>query len=214
MITLSVLTVFSLGYSPVASAEAVQATPKQYDCAEAKWTHDPSLEDGIFISSLGADCTIEKSPEAKPTITNLVTYIRELIQTTRTVHDAPTEEVVNGMQSLKFDTTSIVKDDGSPIEIREVVTLSWNAQGLTYSTTSKDVKASGMAGYLKKVDFLAEVRAAAEIGKFKVRMTNAVTVERPWYAFAPIFFAIAKGVARDKFDIARDKILPDLVSHL
>lgn len=206
-------------FSPVTGLAKGSQKPPQtayhlIDCSPADWSRDPEMNDGHFEAAVGADCRVKLKDSAKyrsPTeialrIKNHILETRKIITPTefgRKPAAAPSPEVTN---EWIVDTLSTLDEDGTEISILETVTLKWDQSAMLFKTDSKEVKAKGMAGYLKRVAFHTEIRTSAEPLTYETTMINAVSVERPWYALAPIFFAIAKGVTKDKFKIASDKL--------
>lgn len=198
--------------STTAWAESV--SPK-WDCGEPNWVTPPTLEDGIFNSTLTAQCTLSGgTPE---TLSRLAQFIRNDITTSGklTVNAGPIEKTYEGLPAFEYDVTDDLKSEGSPASIRqELVFATDEKTRLIYKVNSKDVQGKGMASYLQKVDLLAEVLPTEQAGVFTFQMTNSVQVKRPWYALAFIFQSIAKQTAVEKFNKTKDRLISYLSPHL
>ncbi len=187
-------------------AEAVTGSEAPaWSCGEMSWVRPSEMKDGVFEGELEVLCQLGLG--AKDRIPALRSAIVADLQAHRTLHGAPEVGEREKVPGETYDVTHELRD--SKVSIRERVFVGHQAQSLLlYGSESTEVKASGMAGYLRKVSFRAEVRPkdGAERG-YEVRMRNAVAVERPWFALGPVFHAIAKGVSKDKFRIAQETIL-------
>ncbi|MCB0406035.1 MAG: hypothetical protein KDD51_14730 [Bdellovibrionales bacterium] len=119
------------------------------------------------------------------------------------------------MNGISLEVTNTVQDSGSPVKIREEVQIiSDERTRFIYRTRSKDVQARGMASYLRKVGFNTELRWQPDSKEFEIALHNNVQVERPWYALAPLFVLIAKGISKDKFEQASTELLDYITKNL
>lgn len=119
------------------------------------------------------------------------------------------------MNGISLEVTNTVQDSGSPVKIREEVQIiSDEKTRFIYRTRSKRVEARGMASYLRKVGFSTELHWNAEEHRFEIALHNNVQVERPWYALAPLFVLIAKGISKDKFEQASTELLDYISKNL
>lgn len=199
------------------AAGRAETTPT-WNCGEEKWIESPSMVDGVFMGSLTVDC--ELIGQGGGGFVALEKYISDTIQKTRTLHGKPAEEKTENGRLVRFDVTTDVKDEGAPVAMREEVTIRTDGKKeLVYATESKEISASGMASYLKKVTFMAKIEATEQKNgdqksTYKMTMVNSVQVERPWYALGLIFYPIAKQVSIDKFELAREKMIPKIVENL
>lgn len=189
-----------------------------WTCGETQWNKDAEMEDGVFQSDLRMECIVEKSnPKG---FLDMANALLDYLGKNRTVHSqsARTEKggpARGGLKIWTVDTTTKLSEEKESIAIHEIVTITTDGKSrLIFETASRDIYASGLAGYLKRVNFKAVLEPSDQPGRTRVVMHNQVAVERPWFALAPLFFAIAKGVSVDKFSVARDRILPKLVEAL
>lgn len=186
---------------------------KAWECDEAQWIGSPGLHDGIFHSALGTTCHMKSQGPQK--LKDLREAILKTISEKSEVHASPIKIRVEGMNGISLDVTNTVEDSGSPVKIREEAQIITDDKfRLIYRTRSKHVEAGGMASYLRKVGFTTEVRWSEEHERFEILMNNNVQVERPWYALAPLFVLIAKGISKDKFSKASSELLDYISENL
>lgn len=205
----SFLTVFATS----GTAGASGSEGRTYDCSDEYWVDPPTLEDGHFRSKLGIKCKFEKRPQKD--LFALRDSLDEYLRSKRVVRRADKKQGADGSTTWEYDTVLTLTEKDDPVRIHEVVTLATDGKAnFGYKTQSKEVDASGMASYLKHVEFALELKRESPAGaQFEVDMTNEIQVDRPWYALAPLFFVMTKGVAKDKFECARDTILQAILER-
>ncbi len=183
-------------------------------CSDPEWLESPEMQEGHFVGSLVMKCRIPGA--AKPeTIVEMRGLIEKILREERTIHGEPIQVQEKGMRGLAYDSTSRIQDGSNQLTIREEARLIDDSKKeLLYTTRSKDVEGTGMAGYLKSVNFAAHAQLAEPSEGMRLELRNEVRVKRPWFAVAPIFFMIAKGTAKSKFETVKFKLLPRLVKHL
>ena len=197
-------------------SSATAAIPtEEWTCDDPVWEGEPGSNDGIFSSALKMNCSTLLSPEDS---SQPLDYLRERVQALirkRTQHAEPTPDFRDGATLTRYETSHTVTDDGSPIEIRELVWLGpGGPETLRYETQSTQIQAKGLAGYLRSVRFSALLKVdrpgseGASRARVMAELHNAIQVERPWYALDLIFSPIAKKTSRDKFLRLRETLLP------
>ncbi|MEZ4750274.1 MAG: hypothetical protein R3B54_06510 [Bdellovibrionota bacterium] len=184
-----------------------------WECDDAQWIGSPGMHDGIFHSARGTVCRIQGN--GPKSFAALKEAILSTINEKSEVHTSPIQIRVDGMNGISLEVTNTVEDSGSPVKIREEVQIiSDEKTRFIYRTQSKRVEAHGMASYLRKVGFSTELRWRPDAGKFDIVLNNNVQVERPWYALAPLFVLIAKGISEDKFERASTELLDYISKNL
>ena len=206
---MSISIVGLLFWGALAFADTRSEPIKNWSCGEMRWTQPSQMLDGVFHGELEVDCELrlgpaDQSPALKTAIVNDLKSHRTVHGVTLQTAGAPSER---GTLGELYDVTHELKTEN--VSIRERIYVGVLGQErLFYRSESQEVKAAGMAGYLKKVSFESEVLPAVS-GKagYRVRLKNAVQVERPWFALSPMFHLIAKGVSKEKFEKAQTVIL-------
>ena len=93
-----------------------------------------------------------------------------------------------------------MSEESEPVKIRELAKLLTDeATELTYETHSQSVEASGMASYLRSVNFSMTVKQVNP-GIIQVAFTNEVKVARPWFTPDFLFAPIARHTCVEKLD--------------
>ena len=180
-----------------------------WNCGDAQWVTDPSLEDGLFSAQLRGECKLDAGNHGS--LSGLRDHIRSTIEAYSVLTVPLSDVTYQGMPGWKLTAKHTIVE--GPLELEEDIRLVTDgSKRLIYETTSKKIEGDGMAGYLKWVSFRAVVRK--ELDHFNIHFSNGIRVERPWYALAPLFYLIAKGISRDKFADARDKVLQHIASGL
>src|SRR5688572_4137779 len=91
----------------------------QWKCGEYHWVNPPSLEDGVFRSTLTAECIMTGGDEK--TLRVLADFIKKDVENSGKlqIHDGPTQLTFEGLPALKYDVTDDLKSEGSPASIRQ-----------------------------------------------------------------------------------------------
>jgi hypothetical protein len=207
---IGVLLISTLGIIEMAQGDAQDSTP--WTCTEESWQQEPKVENGRFKSQLKVQCQFNKN--TKKTFQDLLKEMGFYLKSERTVHGPVVFGISNGAPSFTYDTTVVSKEEQN-LEIREKVLLATdNKERFTYQTQSVDIKAKGLASYLKSFGISAEVKRSQNPDHFEIELQNSIEIERPWYALPPIFLFITKGKAKEKFGTARNHVLKAIYDHL
>jgi len=188
-----------------------------WKCGEWRWESEPAETDRIFEARIEMECDIDA-----PLGSSLARVREEMLATlhrTRKVHAGPDVVTESGLSGVRYDVTIALKDADEGVRVREeAIIASDDRSRLIYQTRSKEISANGMAAYLRRLAFRAEVRrrdaAAGETAGYRVKLWNLVAIERPWYALGVMFRSIAKGKVRDKFEKVRAELLPRIAESL
>lgn len=191
---------------------ALQGRADSWECLNETWVNKPETQNGIFVGSLSIECRVMGKkgglPDLRKHLENLVASRMKINGEPKTTRDAQTETTI-------YDVTVDVRDEGSPVRLEEDLELQTeHGKFLKYRTSTRRVEASGLASYLKSVEFETLVQPAGDDAAFDIKMTNTVRVKRPWYAVDFIFVAIAKKKAIEKMHKLRDEVIPDIAEHL
>lgn len=184
-----------------------------WTCGDQRWSKPADMIDGQFVGNLEVDCSFEKKDFTG--FNNLFDFVRDHLAQTRQIHEQSERLLPGGKRQRTLDTTVTLAEDDNKIEIREIVTLTTDGKSLfLFETRSTSVSATGMAGFLKEVTFSTRMEKSKNSEQINLFVTNSVKVKRPWYALSPLFFMISKGVAKDKFEAARSRLMPQLIENL
>ncbi len=162
------------------------------------------MRDGYYESTLGIECTMPSPSSLLP----LRIAIERALSDRSEFHRPPIHVLLDGLRGQSFDLTHSLNGEEKGLRLREEILLATDgATRLVYQTRSKQIFASGMAGYLKRVSFQTILKRPSKGDTMTIEMRNSVQVKRPWFALSPLFFSIAKGIAEDKFEEARIPLL-------
>jgi hypothetical protein len=184
----------------------------QWTCTDPQWVGAPRMMSGNFEGTQQGLCTIQLTREGS--IALLDQHFLESVKTSKTIHSGPTDETYQGLPGVLYDVT-VQFTDGANVTVRENIHIASDRMTrLVYAALSTSVAASGMAGYLRKLDVIIDITKGTTLGKYEVKLTNSITVARPWYAPGGVFFGKAKEIAVAQFLKFRAGTLPELVQHL
>jgi hypothetical protein len=182
-------------------------------CSHPQWNSPAESRDGVFHGDLLMDCKV-RGLQSIPDLNSLRAGIIKKISTDSVIHEQPTPEALKSAQILQWDVSHRISEDENNVTIREEATIETNQKNqLTYRTHSKKVIASGMAGFLKSVNFSMTIEVLDQ-RSLQVQFKNEVHVERPWYALDFIFTPLAQNICFDKMEKVRKKIFPWVLSLL
>jgi hypothetical protein len=172
----------------------------------------PSLQDGLYHSEVQGECGLEGVRGNQ--IPALARAIHSDLTTHRVVHSETRAVQRAGAEGALLDTTLSLRDE--KLTLRESVFLATPQENrLIYETESKSIEGSGPAGYLKSLRFSAVVLpSVAENSPYAIRFTNAISVERPWFAIPFLFKSIAENAALEKFAVAQTRVMTLLTTEL
>jgi hypothetical protein len=188
------------------STAAFSNSNSEMHCDPAHWAAPAESNHGIFRGDLLMDCWITKL-NVKADLAPLRSGIIEKLRAESIIHEGPIFSKLGSLPALKWDVSHMIQEDGNTLTIREEAVLATDRSNqLFYSTHSKEVSATGMAGYLRSVNFSMNVKKRDH--SIHVELRNEVQVDRPWYALDLIFAPIARNVCFKKMDEVKAKILP------
>jgi hypothetical protein len=185
----------------------------RYHCQPESWREPARMENGVYIAQLQMDCFV--AVEAGSSVKGIRAEMEDTLRATRVVHQGPLYESHSGLPASKYQVTVALKDEGEGIQVDEDVWIASDEKTqLIYETSSRSIRAQGMASYLRKVWFRAEVKASSSQSGYQVRLLNRIEVARPWYAMEWVFTPIAKKSVIQKFHKVRDELLPKIAGSL
>jgi hypothetical protein len=187
-----------------------EAADARYNCNLPFWNAPAESNDGLFTGDLSLDCTITE--ESAPTFNalNLRKRIVDKVKSESLVNQEPDSNLLLSAVPLTWDVSHRFVEEGNTIQIREMITLSIeNRNQLKYNTRSKEITASGMASYLRSIEFTMTVTQVEK--HIKVSFRNRVQVKRPWYALDLIFAPIAKNTCFKKMNQVKEKFMPWII---
>ena len=201
-----ILGIFSILF--VCSGTWALAQPAQVVCQEPVFAGEPTLQNGIFTATLTSDCTL--SALSSRGLNDLEIQQLKEIQESGKVNAGPWSENFAGLPSTFLDVTVPMGDSGT---IRSDVHVATDGKSrFVLLSVSKEVKLSGMAGALKKVENQVEVRPgrAGSDGTpsrlFSLQLINTIHLQKPALAPGPIFVSIAKKNAKSEYLKSREKL--------
>lgn len=186
-----------------------RAADSRWQCEEPRWIDEPFLEGGIFYASVIGDCTVQLR-KGDATFAELLAVFRNEVEKSGkyVLHSGPSAAEKNGMAGFRYDLTDPLRDEGSPLKIRQNMFMGTDGKSrFLYETSSTGIEGSGKAAYLRHVEFRSALERPSEGAAFRIRFQNAVEVQRPWFAFNFVFLPIGKSITLEKFTLARDKLL-------
>jgi len=193
--------------SVLLAASSSQAA--QWTCAPETWVAPGSVKDGVFTGVLSAPCTISD------TRLGLAAIQKYLVERTLLgeVHAGPTEEDFYGLHGVRYDVTEKLTKDSSLL-VRGLIHIATDqTTRLVYAAASTKIKATGLAGYLRTLNLMLDVRPEGVTG-YKVTVMTDFAIGRPWFAPGGFFKTQAQKIALDKFKRVQSIVLGDLVKHL
>lgn len=199
----------------LASAQASAPSPA-YQCDEPRWESQPRMSEGHFSGTLSMRCRLElQEPSGIRRLSR--SYEKEMTEE-RTQNRAPRTESQDGLEGHRYDTTHRFRQDGDDITLREDVFVGSNDKEFRMESRSREIQASGVASYLRDLDFSSSVVRRERRGDgsalYDVTVENRVRIQRPWYALSPIFFAIARSKTRSKFERVADSFVLELMERM
>ncbi len=187
----------------------LDAAELEYECNVPSWNAPAESKNGIFVGDLSIDCSIIPELESF-SLPGLRKRIAEKVELESLVHQGPPLSLLLSDGPLTWDVSHRFEEEGDTIQIRELLRISIeNGNQLKYQTYSKEITASGMAGYLRSIEFTMII---TKKGKYaRVSLKNRVEVKRPWYALDLIFAPIAKNICLKKINQVKEKFLPWII---
>ncbi len=198
----------SLIFSPLKNSEAAPSE-KTYECASPNWNSPPESNDGVFTGDLTLECRINPEFESTVDISEVRKRIIEKVKNETSIYQG--EDTLSSDFDLNLDVSHRLEEEGNAIQIRERVQISRASKtNLQYQTHSKEIMASGMAGYLRAVDF--SMKLIRDAKGVSISFRNCVQVKRPWYALDLIFAPIARKICLEKLDKVTNKFISWIVN--
>lgn len=205
-------TVLTLGAMGIGSNTGGADNAPQWTCTDAQWVGTPGMQGGNFVGTQEGGCTVQLGHEGNLVL--LDQYFLEGVKASKTVHAGPTSETFQGLPGVMYDVT-VEYDDGASVTVRADSHIATDqSTRVIYAVLSQSVRGSGMAGYIRKIDVTIEVDKGTAFGQVEVKLTNSITVDRPWYAPSGTFVAKAKEAAVAQFLRFRAQKLPGIVTNL
>jgi hypothetical protein len=191
----------------VFNVDKAEALELKYRCNLPFWNAPAESKEGLFTGDLSLECSIESEVKSHFNMLSLRKRIIDKIQSESLVHQGPVSSSSISTTSSLWDVSHRFEEDGNSIKIRELIEVSIESKDqLKYQTHSKEIVASGMAGYLRSVEFTMIVKRKQH--QMSVYFRNRVQVKRPWYALDLIFAPIARKICLKKLDQVKDKFMP------
>jgi hypothetical protein len=182
-------------------------------CEPPHWNTPAESNDGVFTGDLTMECQLEGGSNWNPKLSALRQKVIDKIREESVIHEGPTSLSSGFSPTLKWDASHTFAEDGNSVYIREIIQLSSPSKDeIKYETSSKQVEATGMAGYLRSVQFSMEISKKEEA--IQILFRNRVQVKRPWYALDLIFAPIARKVCFEKMEKVKEKFFPWILSSL
>jgi len=177
-----------------------------WSCDTGKWLSQPELdEDGIFTAVRGSECIVT-SPGGK--VLNLDRYLLSRVGHGTTVNEGPIDEIYEGLPGVRYDLSMRLENDGNPMVIRSDVHFATDQkERFIYASQSKDIEASGTAGYLQKITEKVLVVALPE-NRFQFSLASSIDVAKPWYAPSGTFKTQMEKAFIKNFNSERDERIP------
>ena len=187
-----------------------------FQCDPPHWTLPGESNQGTFRGELAMKCHANPS-YSNPGFEAVRDQIIRKIHSESIVHEGPLPIQIESLKALRWDVTQKIQEEDSAIVIREKAILGTDLkQRLLYETHSSKVTATGMASYLRLVNFSMDIvqkRNNAD-STLTIEFKNQVEIERPWYALDLLFAPIARKTCFQKMTQIQNKLLPWVASAL
>jgi hypothetical protein len=193
-----------------AQNDTPEVSAQNWTCGEPKWVGDPAMNGDQFEAALENDCEITL-PYNDQSLSHLNDFFTNGTKKAREIHQGPVVGEFEGLPSVYFDVT-VYNKGTEEVTIRQDVQIATNLKSkLIFDMKSTSCQGTGMAEYLRFVHTRIELITGQ---KMKVRISNEVHVEKPWYAPEAIFVPQAKDTAIQQFGPLRTQLLDGVASHL
>ena len=187
-----------------------EMSTEQWTCADPHWVGEPVLVEDQFVAVLENDCQVTL-PYTSSSINHLGDFFVEGTRKAKIIHSGPTSGQFEGMPSVYFDVT-VYNKGSEEVTIRQDVNIASDQKSkLIYDMKSTSCEGTGLASYLRFVHTHIQVAAETQL---KVRLSNEVHVEKPWYAPESIFIPEAKKSALEQFRPLRADLMNAIANHL
>jgi hypothetical protein len=186
------------------------AVNASWTCSNEAWVSPPVVHKGVLTGSMESTCILKDAPGGG--LSALFKHLTQLIERGQ-VHDGPIAETFYGLPGVRYDVTEKMGKK-TIIHVHEIAHLATDGSvRLVYTTASLGVEASGMAGYIKKMNKTLEVELQDD-GTYRVHIMSEMAVDKPWYAPEGLFVDKATSLAHQKFREVRGLVIPDVAAHL
>jgi len=186
----------------------------EWNCEKEDWVGAPTLgSDNIFRGTIAVNCLITESQ--KSGLVSLDTFLLQQVAGAKIIHAGPIQEYYEGLPAVRYDVTVDIQNEHGTVVMRQDVHLATDRiSRLMFATFSTNIDASGMAGYMRKVDAIVDVKPGPKQKAFSVRASTYMEVAKPWYVPRATFLKEATKAALDQFKGYRDKVIPELAGNL
>lgn len=162
-------------------------------CGEEVWVRVPGVTNGVFIGKLKATCTLTDIVGGD--IRKLEDHFSEkALHDVTTRHSGPLADSSLGMNGEKYDVTANTKEG----PMRSIIRVASDSKdNFRYVSESKEIKFTGMAAYMEKLDI--DVTVSRSGNDFKVTLVNLTNIRKPGLAPAGMFSSIAQNKSKKEF---------------
>lgn len=183
-------------------------------CGPERWVGEPGMRADRFVGAMTSECEAALAG-SRGDVGRLQDRLSDATLRENEIHAGPIEETYEGLPSVRFDLTSRRTELGESLVLRlDLHLASDDLSRLVFDSLSTKIEGGGNAQYLKRLDTRMAVDRASDDGRFRFAMTNAVEVEKPWYAPTGIFVSKLKEGLREQYLSRRNAWVNQLADQL
>jgi len=171
-----------------------------FSCTAPTWVGKPAVNSQNQLEAkIQSTCTLK--PDSAGSISALNQSIVDSISKENTVNSGPTPESRDDLSGVSFDVTNVSEQEGDQVTIRKDLHLdSDGTSRILYVAHATSIEGSGNAAFLKALDITQEVtQGDPEQNVFTLTVTQAVKIEKPWYAPAGVFLSQGTSKVKSSF---------------
>lgn len=184
-----------------------------WSCDAERWVTPPVLDDGVFTGHLFSDCSFSEARGGG--LVALDRMFLDQVIASQKVHGGPYRETYDGLPSVRYDVTVKNGDESDSITMRQDAHVATDrVQRSVYATLSRKVEGEGMADYIRRVNIRIEILAGAVPGEYRLRASNLIQVDKPWFLPGGTFRSRAEKAHREQFVKVRDRMVAQIAGKL
>jgi hypothetical protein len=191
-----------------------------WTCIPEYWSVPADVNDGMFTGLMEDQC--DMNAESVPALvgnpgsglTSLSEFFKVSTMKSNIVNGAPVSETYHSLPGILFDVTNTTSGSDSVTVRSDVHIATDNQSKLLYDVLSKNITGTGNGDLLKKINIFFEMEPAGRAGHFSLKVGYELNVSKPWYAPGDMFKNEVVKMATEKFEKERQKLMPDIASHL
>lgn len=186
----------------------------EYECETPVWTAAPEVKKGMFYGTIEVTCLVRG--EHGGGFPHLKTHMEEyLLDNVETVHAGPTSVKYEELPSVFYDVTMLFASGDNEVRARgENYIGSDDTSVLVYDFFSKEIDASGMAGYMKKVNIEATAKSTESENWYAVTVSGLMEVEKPWFAPSGTFKKQIVSEIEKQVEAKKEEVITEVANNI